>query len=226
VFAFDYTQTPLYAQPGTIIRPSPSERVPALRDAVVPLRPHFGVMGVAPGAVGRVNSIPPGDFGGNIDNWRIGPGATMYYPVFNEGALFFVGDPHMAEGDGELSGTAIEASANGWLQLIVRKDLAVRSPLLETSSHWYTHGFDRVPLAARGPERPADVGFPPSGDLNAAMRMAATEMLSFLTQQRGLSADDAYSLMSVAADFGVTQVVDAHQGVHCGIPKSVFIPSV
>jgi formamidase len=56
------------------------------------------------------------------------------------------------------------------------------------------------------------------------MRMAALEMLGFLTEQRGLSPDDAYSLMSVAADFGITQVVDTRQGVHCGIPKSVFLP--
>jgi acetamidase/formamidase len=226
VFAFDYTSTPLYTQAGVVIRPETTERVPALRDVVVPLRPHFGVMGVAPADAGRINSVPPGEFGGNVDNWRVGPGATMYYPVFNEGALFFVGDPHMAEGDGELSGTAIEASANGWLELIVRKDLSVGSPLLETASHWYTHGFDHVPLAASRPERPSDVGFPPSGDLNAAMRMAANEMLKFLTQQRRLSADDAYSLISVAADFGVTQVVDARQGVHCGIPKSVFLPKL
>jgi formamidase len=131
----------------------------------------------------------------------------------------------MAEGDGELSGTAIEASADGWLQLTVRKDLPLRSPLLETPSHWYTHGFDHDPLATSGPQQPADVGFPPSGDLNVAMYMAAAEMLRFLTEQHGLSRDDAYSLLSVAADFGVTQVVDARQGVHCGLPKSVFLPA-
>jgi formamidase len=130
----------------------------------------------------------------------------------------------MAEGDGELSGTAIEASANVWLQLVVRHDLRLGSPLLETPSHWYTHGFDSQPLGGSLPASPRDVGFPPPGDLNAAMRMAALEMLRFLTEQRGLSRDDAYSLLSVAADFGVTQVVDAHQGVHCALPKSVFLP--
>jgi formamidase len=207
-----------------MIPPDSVERVPALRDVVVPLRPHLGVMGVAPLQTGRVNSIPPGPFGGNIDNWRIGPGATMYYPIFVDEALFYVGDPHMAEGDGELSGTAIEASANVWLQVIVRRDLPLRSPLLETSTHWYTHGFDNGPLPTSLPSSPAEVGYPPPGDLNGAMRMAALEMLGFLTEQRGLSPDDAYSLMSVAADFGITQVVDTRQGVHCGIPKSVFLP--
>ncbi len=224
VFAFDYTASDLYSAPGVVIPPASTVREPALRDVVVPLRPHLGVMGVAPAEAGRVNSIPPGRFGGNVDNWRIGPGATMYYPVFADGALFFVGDPHMAEGDGELSGTAIEASANGWLQLIVRHDLALNSPLLETPTHWCTHGFDSLPLPTSPPSTAAEVGFPPLGDLNAAMRMAALEMLHFLTEHRGLSRDDAYSLLSVAADFGITQVVDARQGVHCALPKSIFLP--
>ena len=67
-------------------------------------------MGVAPGEPGRRSSIPPGVFGGNVDNWRFGPGVTVRYPVFHEGAGFFVGDPHFAQGDGEICGTAIEAS--------------------------------------------------------------------------------------------------------------------
>jgi acetamidase/formamidase len=223
VFAFDYTWSRLYSTPGVIIPPESTARVSAMPDVVVPLRPHLGVMGVAPAEAGRHNSIPPGRFGGNLDNWRLGPGATMYYPILVEHALFFVGDPHMAEGDGELSGTAIEASANVLLQLIIRKDLSVASPLLETPTHWYTHGFDSLPPPTGAPSSPDEVGSTPPGDLNAAMRMAAHEMLAFLTNQRGLSRDDAYSLLSVAADFGITQVVDTRRGVHCGLPRSVFV---
>jgi formamidase len=223
-FAFDYTTTSLYTSAGVIIPPDVSSRQAALRDVVVPMRPHFGVMGVAPQENGKISSIPPWRFGGNIDNWRIGAGATMYYPIFEKGALFYVGDPHMAEGDGELSGTAIEASANGLVRLVVRKDLPMTNPMLETETHWYTHGFSANPAPTIGPNVPTDVGLPPLGDLNQAMRDAATQMLAFLTDKKGLSRDDAYSLMSVAADFGVTQVVDIHQGVHCGIPKSVFLP--
>jgi acetamidase/formamidase len=203
-FAFDYTHTARYDAPGTIVPAERTRRVPALPGARIPLRPHFGVMGVAPREDGKVNSIPPGDFGGNIDNWRIGPGATMYYPVMNDGALFFIGDPHMAEGDGELSGTAIESSANGLIQLVVRRDLPTGSPLLETATHWYTHGF--------------------GADLDEAMRSAARRMLDLLCGMRGLSRDDAYSLMSVACDFGVTQVVDQRMGIHAGIPKAAFAP--
>lgn len=203
-FAFDYEQSERYDKPGTIIPPERTRRSPALENVLVPLRPHFGVMGVAPRERGKVNSIPPGDFGGNVDNWRIGPGATVYYPVQNDGALFFIGDPHAAEGDAELSGTAIESSADGTIRLSVRRDIETDSPLLETATHWYTHGF--------------------GADLDEAMRQAATRMLAFLQRRFRLSRDDAYSFLSVACDFGITQVVDQRVGVHAGAPKAAFPP--
>ena len=204
-FAFDYRTTPRYDQPGIVVRPDASARQGALPNVVVPLRPHFGVGGVAPREAGRINSIPPGEFGGNIDNWRFGPGAAMYYPVLQPGALCYLGDPHMAEGDGELSGTAIEASANAIVQLTLHKRLSFTAPLLETPTHWITHGFDE--------------------DLGRAMKRAAHALLDFLVEHNGLSRDDAYSLISVAGDFGVTQVVDQRQGVHGMIAKQLFLPT-
>jgi acetamidase/formamidase len=149
-----------------------------------------------------VSTIPPGAHGGNIDNWRIGAGAVMYYPVAVDGALFSIGDPHVSQGDGELSGTAIEASLDVLFQVVVRRDFAFPSPLLETPKYWIVHGFDE--------------------DLNIAMRRASLDMLGLLTDHLKLSRNDAYSLMSVAADFAVTQVVDGRQGVHVRIPRSVF----
>jgi len=172
------------------------------RPVRVPVRPHFGVMGVAPAEAGRFSSIPPSVYGGNVDNWRLGPGATMAYPVFAEGALLYVGDPHFAQGDGEICGTAIEASLNARIKVSVAKGVGNTSPLLQTASHWFTHGF--------------------GADLDAAMRMAAEQMLWFLKDHYGLSADDAYSLASVAMDLGVTQVVDGTIGCHAGIAKSIF----
>lgn len=204
-FAFDYKTTARYQQPGVIVPPDPGTREPALAGVAVPLRPHFGVGGVAPREAGRLNSIPPGEFGGNVDNWRFGPGAAMYYPVLQPGALCYLGDPHMAEGDAELSGTAIEASANAVVQLTLHKRLRFNSPMLETPTHWIAHGFDE--------------------DLNRAMKAAARALLDFLREHRGLSRDDAYSLISVAGDFGVTQVVDQRQGVHGMIAKRLFVGS-
>jgi acetamidase/formamidase len=204
-FAYDFKGRPKYDKPGFVTAPDAASREKIKMKVSIPLRPHFGVMGVAPQESGRINSIPPGPFGGNIDNWRIGAGATMYYPVFNKGANFFVGDSHMAQGDAELAGTAIEASMNSYIQIFVLKDFPITNPILETDSHWITHGFNQ--------------------DLNKAMRQAADQMLDFLTTKRKMSADEAYSMISVGVDFGVTQVVDIRQGCHAAVPKNLFVPS-
>jgi len=202
MFAFDFTTRPTYDLPGVVTPRDPRAREPFSQAVRVPVRPHLGVIGVAPPGPGRHSSIPPGVFGGNVDNWRFGPGATICYPVFVEGANLYLGDPHYAQGDGEICGTAIEASLTVTIQVDVRSDLGVGAPFLETAGHWYTHGF--------------------GADLDDAMRMAAEQMLWFLTTHHGLTDDDAYSLASVAADLGVTQVVDGTVGCHAGISRSVF----
>jgi acetamidase/formamidase len=189
--------------PGTIIEPGAARRVPALQGVAVPLRPHLGTGGVAPDEPGRFSSVPPARWGGNIDNWRFGVGTTMYYPVLVPRALYSAGDPHMAQGDGEISGTAIEASLNVTLQFILHKDFPLHTQLLVTPTHWIVHAYHE--------------------DLNQAMHQAALDMLDFLTMHQRLSADDAYALMSVAADFTVTQVVDQRRGVHAALAKSVFV---
>ncbi|HUF99191.1 MAG TPA: acetamidase/formamidase family protein [Ilumatobacter sp.] len=195
-FAFDFTTLELYDIPGVITPPDPAARQPFGRSVSVPVRPHLGVMGVAPEGERR-SSIPPGVWGGNVDNWRFGPGAAVHYPVFREGAGFYVGDPHFAQGDGEICGTAIEASLDVTLRLSVVDDVPVTSPLLRTPSHWFTHGF--------------------GDDLGGAMRMAADQMLRFLVDRGGYSMDEAYSLASVAVDLGVTQVVDGVVGCHAAV---------
>ncbi|HEY7627077.1 MAG TPA: acetamidase/formamidase family protein [Ilumatobacteraceae bacterium] len=202
-FAYDFTTRPLYDVPGVVTPPEASVRQPFTRAVQVPVRPHFGVMGVAPAEPGRHSSIPPGVFGGNVDNWRIGPGATMCYPVFAEGALLYVGDPHFAQGDGEICGTAIEASLTARIQVWVEPAIGVSSPLLETADAWCTHGFGT--------------------NLDEAMRMAAKQMLWLMQMHLGMSADDAYSLASVAMDLGVTQVVDATLGCHALLRREIFV---
>lgn len=191
-----------YLVPGTITNCPVCDRQPALPGITIPARPHLGTAGVAPAVDAPVSTIPPGLHGGNIDNWRIGAGATMYYPVQVKGGLFSIGDPHVSQGDGEISGTAIEASLDVLFQIILRKDFAFPSPLLETPRNWIVHGF--------------------GDDLDQAMKHASLDMLHLLTEHQGLSANDGYSLMSVAADFGVTQVVDGTQGVHVRIDRGMF----
>ena len=203
LFGFDFTGRALYDKPGWITDPDVKARQPFSRPVAIPVRPHFGVMGVAPAEAGRRSSVPPGVFGGNVDNWRLGPGATMRYPVFIEGANLYVGDPHFAQGDGEVCGTAIEASLTALIQISIERGSAVTAPQLETDTHWYTHGF--------------------GDDLDEAMTMAVEQMLALLQDRFSLAADDAYSLASVAVDVGVTQVVDGRLGCHASIAKAILV---
>jgi acetamidase/formamidase len=199
-----------------------------LKNVRIPIRPHFGVMGVAPKEADYVDSIPPGYFGGNMDNWRIGKGATMYYPVAVPGGLFSIGDTHASQGDSELCGTAIECSLTGTFQLIVHKKNALTgslagltSPLLETQDEWVLHGFSFANyLEELGPRAQSEIYEKSSIDL--ALKDAFRKMRAFLMTTKGLSEDEAISLMSIAVDFGVTQVVDGNWGIHAIIKKSLF----
>src|SRR6187455_1123259 len=110
---------------------------------VIPLRPFFGSMGVAPAAeVGRVSSNPPSTHAGNLDNKELIAGTTLFIPVHVTGALFEVGDGHAAQGDGEVDQTAIETSLRGRLQLVVHKRMTLDWPRGETPTHLITMGFD------------------------------------------------------------------------------------
>ena len=200
LYAYDVEET--YLVPGRITNCPTCDRQPALKGITIPARPHLGTAGVAPAVNEPVSTIPPGLHGGNIDNWRIGANSRMYYPVQVKGGLFSIGDPHVSQGDGEISGTAIEASLDVLFQIILRKDFKFPSPLLETPEHWIVHGFGE--------------------NLDVAMRGASMDMIELLSEHQGLSRTDAYSLMSVAADFGVTQVVDGTQGIHVRIDRGIF----
>ena len=203
-----------------------------LKNVRVPVRPHFGVMGLAPKEADIVDSIPPSYTGGNIDNWRIGKGATMFYPVAVPGALLSVGDPHAGQGDSELCGTAIECSLTGTFQLILHKASALKGtplqalnyPLLETQTEFLVHGFSYPNyLADLGAKAQSEIYGKSSVDL--ALRDAFRKMRHFLMTTQNLSEDEAVSLMSVGVDFAITQVVDGNWGVHAAVKKALFVSS-
>jgi acetamidase/formamidase len=171
---------------------------------VIPLKPFFGSMGVAPAAeLGRVSSNPPGRHAGNLDNRELVAGTTLYIPVFVPGALFAVGDGHAAQGDGEVDQTAIETSLRGRLQLTVRKDMKLVWPRAETSTDYISMAADE--------------------DLKVATTIAVQEMVDFLASTKKLTKHDAYQLVSVAGNVAVTQLVDRPvYGIHVKMPKSIF----
>lgn len=216
---YDYPGVPVSPETVTI-KPAPSG------DVRVPLRPHFGVIALAPREDGLIDSVPPAYFGGNIDNWRLGKGASIYLPVSVPGGLLSVGDPHAAQGDGELSGTAIECSMTGVFTVRLHKKGTALSninyPLIETPDAWVLTGLSYPDyLAEFGAKGLSEVYAQSSLDL--AMRDAFRKARRFMMARWNLSEDHAVALISASVDFGVTQVVDGNWGVHAIIPKSLFV---
>jgi acetamidase/formamidase len=147
--------------------------------------------------------VPPGYYGGNIDNRELQANSRIFLPVFLPGALFSIGDGHAAQGDGEVNVTAIETSMNGVIQLIVHKDIPWKLPIAETPTDIITMGFGTT--------------------LDAALEDALSKMISFLVDALKMSSEDAYVLCSLAVSFRVTQVVNSPQkGVHGMLPKSIL----
>jgi acetamidase/formamidase len=171
---------------------------------VIPLRPFYGSMGVAPAPeLGRLSSNPPGRHAGNMDNKELVAGSTLYIPVFAPGALFEIGDGHAAQGDGEVDQTAIETSLRGRLQLTARKGMTLNYPRAETATDYISMGFDP--------------------DLAKATTIAIQEMVDFIAATKKMSKHQAYQLVSLAGNVAVTQLVDKpNHGVHVRMPKSIF----
>jgi acetamidase/formamidase len=169
----------------------------------VPIRPFFGVIGVAPPPLtGRISSGPPWIHTGNMDNKELIAGSTLYVPVHADGALFSVGDGHAAQGDGEVCVTAMETSLRGAFQLIVRKDMKLDWPRAETPTDYMTMGFHE--------------------NLTDATRIATEQMLDFLMKDKHLDRSSAYVLASNAMNLRITQLVDGKVGVHALVPKAIF----
>jgi len=179
------------------------DRVEFRPGIVLPFAPFFGSIGVAPPPlVGRISSRPPGWYGGNLDNKDLVAGSTLFLPVHVPGALLSIGDGHAMQGDGEVTGTALETSLRGTFELRVRKGQRLRWPRAETPTHYIAMGLHE--------------------DLDEAAKLATRELVDFLVAEKHLSRDDAYLLCSLKADLHVTQAVDATKGVHATIAKSIF----
>ena len=174
-----------------------------------PIAPFLGMAGVTPDTDEPVPTRPPGRHGGNLDLKHLVSGTTLYLPVQTAGAGFAAGDPHFAQGNGEVALTALEGSLRADLRLSVLRGPEARracgligNPLGETADHW-------IPIGLHA-------------DLDEAMREAVREALRFCESRLGLPRHIAYTYLSCAADFEVTQVVNDVKGVHCMIPKRDF----
>ena len=174
-----------------------------------PLAPFLGIMGVAVAGRERPHSVPPGRFGGNLDINLLTAGATLYLPVQVDDALFYTGDPHFAQGDGEVALTALEASLRATLRLDVvpREEAVARfgelvGPLAETVDHLVPTGLDE--------------------DLDEAVRDCVRQAVALLGARYGMDPRHALAYLSAATDLEISQVVDVVKGVHARIRKSDF----
>jgi acetamidase/formamidase len=184
------------------------------------LAPFMGTMGVARDTSAVVDSVPPTDAGGNIDINDLTVGSTLYLPVQVPGALFFAGDPHMVQGDGEVALTAMEGSLRPTFRLTVVKKggrgapkAAFDYPFGETPEHW-------IPIGLSDPDGPENGGNATS--LDVAMKTAVRNAMAFLTEDVGLAGPVAYAYLSAASDFQCSQVVDRTTGIHALIRKADF----
>ena len=177
------------------------------------LAPFFGVMGVAPPpAYGTISTIQPREHGGNLDNKELTEGATLFLPVWTEGANFSAGDGHGVQGDGEVCINALEICLTGTFTLILHKNPSpgggARAPLLS--------------LPAGGNARPTSSRWGMNEDLDLAMKQALREMIRFITARTNLSREQAYQFCSLAVDFHVTQTVNGEKGVHGLLRKGLL----
>jgi acetamidase/formamidase len=171
----------------------------------VPLGPFMGVMGVLPPDAEGPNrrSGPPGTFGGNLDCKELVAGTSLFLPVYHPGGLFFTGDSHAGQGDGEVTVSAIETANTAILKFVIHKGMKLTAPRAESATHYMAFGLDP--------------------DLNKAMQMAIRETNTFLGELQGLDFSHAFTLSSIGVDFHVTQVVDDTKGIHSMIPKKLFV---
>src|SRR5438067_2495295 len=159
--------------------------------------------GVKDDPMAPVSTLRPWKNGSNMDINEMTEGTTIFIPVFLEGGLIWTGDSHCLQGNGEVNLTALECSYKEIeLQPIVHHDMKLTWPRIETPTHYIMVGFDE--------------------DLGVAMANAVRETVDFLSTQKGLTREEAYSLTSIVGDCRVSQVVDVRKGVHCMVPKSIF----
>jgi acetamidase/formamidase len=168
----------------------------------VRLRPFLGVMGMPLDLPGIQSTVPPRATGGNIDCKELVVGSTLYLPVAVPGGLFSTGDGHGAQGDGEVSVTAIEVPMTADLTFDLVENMPISAPIANTPAGWVTMGFDE--------------------DLDKATVLALNSMLELMGRQYGVARLDALALASVCVDMRITQMVNQVRGVHAVLPHGAL----
>ena len=176
-----------------------AEPPPGLARFEVAYAPMLGCFGVAPPLGQAISTATSGPYGGNMDYRRFGPGATAYFPVFAAGALFFLGDGHFAQGDGEIVGTGIETSFEVEFTVRLVKGRPIGWPRGETEDWLFTLGNARP--------------------LDQALQHATSEMIAWLGQDFGLDPAAASHLLGQTVRYDVANVFNPAYSVACRLAK-------
>jgi amidase len=176
-------------------------RIRWLRGIEIAVRPNLGAMGVAP-ATGAVPSIEPGDHGGNQDSKHVCAGSAVHFPVFHPGALLFMGDCHQIQGDGELCGVAPETDAEVTFHVELLKRKTIRRPRIVTADRFMALASART--------------------LEDAVKLAVRDTVDLLVEEKGLTEDEAYLLITIKGDIEICQVVDPLVTVRVGMDRDFF----
>ena len=160
-------------------------------------------MATAPrAAYGRVSSVEPREYGGNVDCKEYVPGTSLFLPVFVPGGNFSCGDGHAVQGDGEVCLTALETCLRGTFELVLHKGMGLAMPRAITPTHYITIGLNE--------------------DLDDAAKQALRTMIAWLVEMKGWSRSEAYVFCSLACDLHVTQLVDGNKGIHAMVRKELL----
>ena len=176
-------------------------RIRWLRGIEIEVRPSLGAMGVAP-AAGSVPSIEPGDHGGNQDAKYVCAGSAVHFPVFHPGALLFMGDCHQIQGDGELCGVAPETDAEVTFHVELLKGKTIRRPRIVTAERFMALASAKA--------------------LEDAVRLAVRDTVDLLVEDKGLTEDEAYMLITIKGDIEICQVVDPLVTVRVAMDRDFF----
>jgi amidase len=168
----------------------------------IPLKPMLGRVAVAPAGQEAFGGLWPGDFGGNLDASDVKEGATVYLPVFHPGALFYFGDGHALQGDGEIIGSGLETTMDVTFQFDLIKGKRIRWPRIESDTH--------IMVAAS--MRP----------LIDALRISYVELIEWLVADYGFDKMDAFQIASQAGEVRVANVVDPNYTVVAKFPKALL----
>jgi acetamidase/formamidase len=170
----------------------------------IPLKPFFGILATAPRPeYGRISSIEPREFGGNIDCKEFVVGTSLFLPVFVHGGNFSAGDGHAVQGDGEVCLSALETCLKGTFEFVLHKTMHLKMPRAITPTHYITLGVDP--------------------DLDDAAKQALRDMIAWLVEMKGWKPAEAYVFCSLACDLHVTQLVDGNKGIHAMVKRALLV---